>query len=247
MSYTNLLRQQNVVDDCQRVSCNRNPTATLSGRCVLSRDIVIGCRMEQCDPDMPYMLEPTWGVYLRAGRDCGDLSRFVRRVTFKMSPRLPLRLHVADSAPFEIGEVLGTDFPVEVQVQYTDARMSATSYIFRPRVVREGHAGICEEVLDKMIFVNPTPSMRQSLMPVLAPPSATASGPSRARDSSQSAMELPVPERPGERKEQDREQVGDVARSPQPPAKQLKNRLSVGVPHPPIGHQKPKWAEGTEK
>ncbi|EDV45661.1 protein AF-9 homolog [Drosophila erecta] len=234
MSYTNLLRQQNVVDDCQRVSCNRSPTATLTGRCVISLDIVIGCRMEQCDPDMPYMLEPTWGVYLRSGRDGGDLSRFVRRVTFKMSPRLPLRLHVADSAPFEIGEVLGTDFPVEVQVQYTDARMSATSYIFRPRVVHEGHAGICEEMLDKMIFVNPTPSMRHSLAPVLVP-----GGSPRARELNQSAMELPGPEIPGERKEQDRdrEQVGDVARPPQPPAKQLKNRLSVGMPQPPIGNR----------
>lgn len=235
MSYTNLLRHQNVVDDCQRVSCNRTPPITVTGRCVISRDIVIGCRMEQCDPDMPYMLEPTWGVYLRPGRDGGDLSRFVRRVTFKMSPRLPLRLHVADSAPFEIGEVLGSDFPVEVQVQYMDARMSATSYIFRPRVVREGHAGICEEMLDKMIFVNPSPLMRQNLTPVLVP---SANGAPGDRTSPQFAMESAMPETPGERKEQDRdrEQVGDVARPSQPPAKQPKKRLSVGIPHP-IGHQ----------
>jgi len=229
MSYTNLLRQQNVVDDCQRVSCNRGPASNLSRRCVISRDIVIGCRMEQCDPDLPYMLEPTWSVYLRSGRDGGDLSRFVRRATFKMSPRLPLRLHVADSAPFEISEVLGSDFPVEVQVQYVDARMSATSYVFRPRVVREGHGGISEEVTDKMIFVNPTPSMRLSLTPVYVP---CVSGPPKARVSSESQLERPESDKKGEREERDREQVGDVARQTQPHPTLLKKRLSVGENYP---------------
>ncbi|XP_017006687.2 uncharacterized protein [Drosophila takahashii] len=231
MSYTNLLRQQNVVDDCQRVSCNRGPASNLAGRCVISRDIVVGCRMEQCDPDLPYMLEPTWMVYLRSGRDGGDLSRFVQRVTFKMSPRLPLRLHVADSAPFEISEVLGSDFPVEVQVQYVDARMSDTSYVFRPRVVREGHGGISEEMPDKMIFVNPTPSMRMSLTPVYVP-SVSVGGPPKTRGPAE-----PESEKQGERKERDREQVGDVARQPQAPTTLLKKRLSVGVGHYSIGHQ----------
>ncbi|XP_016949395.1 YEATS domain-containing protein 4 [Drosophila biarmipes] len=225
MSYTNILRQQNVVDDCQRVSCNRGPVSNLYGRCVISRDIVIGCRMEQCDPDLPYMLEPTWSVYLRSDRDGGDLSRFVRRVTFKMSPRLPMRLHVADSAPFEISEVLGSDFPVEVQVQYVDARMSATSYVFRPRVVREGHGGICEEVPDKMIFVNPTPAMRLSLLPVYVP---CVSGPPKAKETSETQLERRDSDRKGEQKERDQEQVGDVARQTQPQSALLKKRLSVG-------------------
>ncbi|XP_017064708.1 YEATS domain-containing protein 4 [Drosophila eugracilis] len=227
MSYTNLLRQQNVVDDCQRVSCNRGPVNNLSGRCVISRDIVIGCRMELCDPDLPYMLEPTWSVYLRSGKDGSDLSRFVRRVSFKMSPRLPLRLHVADSAPFEISEVLGSDFPVEVQVTYVDPRMSPTTYIFRPRVVREGHSGISEEVLDKMIFVNPTPTMRLSLTPVLVP---VLSGPHKETESTESES-LFSDSKNGERKEQNRDQVGDVARPSQLPKTLIKKRLSVGGPY----------------
>ncbi|XP_016986410.1 protein AF-9 homolog [Drosophila rhopaloa] len=233
MSYTNLLRHQNVVDDCQRVSCNRGPVPNLSGRCVISRDIVLGCRMELCDPDLPHMLEPTWSVYLRPGRDGGDLSRFVRRVTFKMSPRLPLRLHVADSAPFEISEVLGSDFPVEVQVQYVDPRMSATSYVFRPRVVREGHSGVSEEVCDKMIFVNPSPAMRQSLAPVHVPGVGivgSVGGAPKAVRSSDSEL-----------KERDQEQVGDVAHSSQPPSPpktllKKQKRLSVGGPAT-ISHQ----------
>ncbi|XP_001964093.3 uncharacterized protein LOC6504057 [Drosophila ananassae] len=169
MSYTHLLRHQNVVDDCQRVSCNRGPGCALSGRCVISRDIVLGCEMELSDPDLPYMLEPTWSVYLRSGPDGGDLSKFVQRVSFRMSPKLPLRLHVADTAPFEISEVLGSDFPVEVQVQYIDARMTPTTYIFRPRAVREGHGGQREEMHDKMIFVNPSPAMRLNLQPLPVP------------------------------------------------------------------------------
>ncbi|KAH8420076.1 hypothetical protein KR009_005480, partial [Drosophila setifemur] len=170
MSYTHLMRHQNVVDDCQRVSCNRGPGSALSGRCVISRDIVLGCRMEMSDPDMPYMLEPTWSVYLRSqAKDGQDLAPFVRRVSFRMSPKLPLRLHVADAAPFEISEVLGTDFPLEVQVQYMDPRMTATTYVFRPRAVREGHSGMCEEMHDKMIFVNPSPAMRLSLAPAQGP------------------------------------------------------------------------------
>ncbi|KAH8261984.1 hypothetical protein KR026_012528, partial [Drosophila bipectinata] len=163
MSYTHLLRHQNAVDECQRVSCNRGPGITMTGRCVISRDIVLGCEMEGSDPDLPYMLEPTWSVYLRSGPGGGDLSKFVQRVSFRMSPKLPLRLHVADTAPFEISEVLGSDFPVEVQVQYIDARMTPTTYTFRPRAVREGHCGQREEMHDKMIFVNPSPAMRVNL------------------------------------------------------------------------------------
>ncbi|XP_017054502.1 uncharacterized protein LOC108097014 [Drosophila ficusphila] len=215
-SYTNLLRQQNVVDDCQRVSCNRGPATNLAGRCVLSQDIVLGCRMELGEPDLPFMLDPTWSVYLRAGHGGGDLSSLVRCVTFRMSPRLPLRLHVADSAPFEISEVLGSDFPVEVQVQYADARMSPTSYVFRPRVVREGHSGISEELHDKMIFINPPPAMRQSLsLPPVRP---------------ESPERLERPESRVEPKERGEEQVGDVARPSPPPATLPKKRLSVAGP-----------------
>ncbi|KAH8281302.1 hypothetical protein KR018_008729, partial [Drosophila ironensis] len=163
MSYTNLMRHQNVVDNCQRVSCNRGIGSSLNGRCVISRDIILGCQMEVCDPDLPYMLEPTWIVYLRSGPDGSDLTKFVRRVSFRMSPKLPLRLHVADTAPFEITEVLGSDFPLEVQVQYIDPRMSPTTYVFRPRAVNEGVSGMSEEMHDKMIFVNPSSAMRMSL------------------------------------------------------------------------------------
>ncbi|XP_017112704.1 uncharacterized protein LOC108136207 [Drosophila elegans] len=239
MSYKNLLRHQNVVDDCQRVSCNRGSVPNVSGRCVISRNIVLGCRMEACDPDLPYMLEPTWSVYLRAGRESrdhqdghsvhdGDLSRFVRQVTFKMSPRLPLRLHVADSAPFEINEVLGSDFPVEVQVQYVDAQMSATSYVFRPRVVREGHSGVSEEMCEKMIFVNPTPAMRLSLQPVQVPSGAVDLP--RARRSTESELELHDPEREGRG---DRKQGKQEQKPPSPTTTIVKKqkRLNVGGPY----------------
>ncbi|KAH8246669.1 hypothetical protein KR038_006407, partial [Drosophila bunnanda] len=164
MSYTHLLPHQNVMDDSQRVSCYRGSENTaIYGRCVISRDIVLGCQMEVSDLDLPDIMEPTWSVYLRASGKTDDLARFVRQVTFRMSPRLPLRLHVADSAPFEISEVLASDFPVEVQVQYVDSSMTPTTYMFKPRVVREGHSGMSEEMLDKMIFVNPPAAMRVSL------------------------------------------------------------------------------------
>ncbi|KAH8238023.1 hypothetical protein KR032_011001, partial [Drosophila birchii] len=164
MSYTQLFPHQNVMDESQRVSCYRGTeNTTIYGRCVISRDIVLGCQMEISDLDLPDIMEPTWNVYLRAGSNNDDLSRYIRQVTFRMSPRLPLRLHVADSAPFEISEVLGSDFPVEVQVQYVDPRMTATTYMFKPRVVREGHSGVSEEMLDKMIFVNPSAAMRVNL------------------------------------------------------------------------------------
>ncbi|XP_022220066.1 protein AF-9 homolog [Drosophila obscura] len=162
ISYRSAMRHQNVVDDCQRISCNRGPSSAysqLSGRCVIVKDIVLGCRMEWSDPDVPPMFDQTWCVYLRQ-QDNLEMEKFVRRVTFRMSPRLPLRLQVADSAPFEITEVLVTDFPIEMQVEYTDPKMTATTYVFKPPRL----AGRTpEETPDKMIFVNPSPAMRLSL------------------------------------------------------------------------------------
>lgn len=214
MSYTHLMRYQNMVDDSQRVSCYRGAenNAAIYGRCVISRDIVLGCQMEISDLDLPDIMEPTWSVYLRSGANGGNLGCYVRQVTFRMSPRLPLRLHVADSAPFEISEVLASDFPVEVQVQYVDPRMTATTYMFRPRVVREGHSGMSEEMCDKMIFVNPSAAMRLSLA------SALELGSVRGRKSSESDRD---------RSKGEEEEVGDVPR----PSKTavLGKRLNVGA------------------
>ncbi|KAH8374356.1 YEATS domain-containing protein 4 [Drosophila serrata] len=220
MSYTNLLRHQNVMDDSQRVSCYRGAENTaIYGRCVISRDIVLGCQMEVSDLDLPDIMEPTWSVYLRAGGKDDDLARYVRQVTFRMSPRLPLRLHVADSAPFEISEVLASDFPVEVQVQYVDPRMTATTYMFKPRVVREGHSGMCEEMCDKMIFVNPPAAMRVNLSSTQVLSEVAVADLRKAKKAAESNRELGLGEE---------EQVGDVSRSPKSDTL-TKNRLRLNV------------------
>ncbi|XP_017156676.1 YEATS domain-containing protein 4 [Drosophila miranda] len=175
MSYRSAMRHQNVVDDCQRISCNKGPSSALfqlSGRCVIVKDIVLGCRMEWSDPDIPCLFDHTWCVYLRQ-QDNVSMENFVRRVTFRMSPRLPLRLQVADSAPFEITEVLVTDFPIEMQVEYTDPKMTSTTYVFKaPRLAGRSP----EETPDKMIFVNPSPAMRLSLAAGNLSTMATATG-----------------------------------------------------------------------
>ncbi|KAH8282656.1 hypothetical protein KR054_009008 [Drosophila jambulina] len=221
MSYTELLRHQNMVDDSQRVSCYRGTENTaIYGRCVISRDIVLGCQMEVSDLDLPDIMEPTWCVYLRARDLNDDLARYVRQVTFRMSPRLPLRLHVADSAPFEINEVLGSDFPVEVQVQYVDPRMTATTYMFRPRVVREGHSGMSEEMFDKMIFVNPSAAMRVSLSSTQVLSEVAVAGLQEARKTADSNRSLGLGEE---------EQVGDVSRPRKQPVTLPKNRLRLNV------------------
>ncbi|KAH8334110.1 hypothetical protein KR059_006794 [Drosophila kikkawai] len=220
MSYTHLLRHQNIMDDSQRVSCYRGAENTaIFGRCVISRDIVLGCQMEVSDLDLPDIMEPTWSVYVRAGDKYDNLAHYVRQVTFRMSPRLPLRLHVADSAPFEISEVLGGDFPVEIQVQYVDPRMTPTTYVFKPRVVREGHSGMSEELRDKMIFVNPSAAMRVSLSSTQVLSEVAVAGLQKVRKTVASNRDVGLGEE---------ELVGDVAQSSKP-ATLAKNRLRLNV------------------
>ncbi|SPP86374.1 uncharacterized protein LOC117588739 [Drosophila guanche] len=185
MSYRSAMRHQNVVDDCQRVSCNKDSSSAyseaLSGRCVIVKEIVLGCRIEWSDPDMPPMYDQTWCVYLRQQEGNASMEKYVRRVTFRMSPRLPMRLQVADSAPFEITDVLVSDFPIEMQVEYTDPKMTATSYVFPPPRL----AGRTpEETTDKMIFVNPSADMRLSLTASSSPATlAVATGASSSASS----------------------------------------------------------------
>ncbi|KAH8416390.1 hypothetical protein KR222_001349 [Zaprionus bogoriensis] len=128
---------------------------------VVCKDLVLGCKPEKADDFRPFVFEPTWCVYIRAQNN-EDLGRYVRQVTFRMSPRLPLRLHVADSSPFEITEVLSTDFPVELQVDYLNPVMTPTTYVYKPDDVFDGNYNVEQrmsfmghERKDKMFFVNP--------------------------------------------------------------------------------------------
>ncbi|XP_068158898.1 YEATS domain-containing protein 4 [Drosophila tropicalis] len=178
MSYTNLMQHQNVVDGCQRFSCNRfysttGGSALMGGggghRVVLCKEFAIGCKLEQKDCYQPQVVERTWCVYIRE-LDNVDMGCYVRRVSFRMSPRLPLRLHVADASPFEITEVLDTDFPIEIQVEYSDLKMTPTTYIYQPKGILNGkhyldirHDFKGEEHKDRMVFVNPSESMKVTL------------------------------------------------------------------------------------
>ncbi|XP_030382135.1 YEATS domain-containing protein 4 [Scaptodrosophila lebanonensis] len=168
-------KESDELSACQRISCNRLGNAISGTRCVISKDFVFGCKPEQRDSFQPALVEPTWCVYMRP-KDNVDMAHYINRVTFRMSPRMPLRLQVADCAPFEITEVLASDFPIEMVVQYIDTRMTPTSYVYKPpgiinvkshpnRSVQIGG----EEHTEKMIFVNPSPTMRHSLTtPTLA-------------------------------------------------------------------------------
>ncbi|KAM8720546.1 hypothetical protein ACLKA7_006568 [Drosophila subpalustris] len=186
MSYTNLYSY--TVDGCQRVSYCRSPSLGGSGRyresrqdggvaagsgtgdgLIVCKNLIIGCKPETTDDFRPFIFEPTWCVYIRA-QDNVDMGHYVKRVTFRMSPRLPLRLHVADSSPFEITEVLSTDFPVELQVDYLDSSMSSTTYMYKPNDVFDGKYNVelrmnfqGHERKDKMFFMNPPLSMQLSL------------------------------------------------------------------------------------
>ncbi|KAH8386866.1 hypothetical protein KR093_003110, partial [Drosophila rubida] len=183
MSYTNLYSR--TVDGCQRVSYCRTPSlggvryrerdcsnvgdnATGDGL-IVCKHLLIGCKPESTDDFRPFIFEPTWCVYIKA-QDNVDMGHYVKRVTFRMSPRLPLRLHVADSSPFEITEVLSTDFPVELQVDYIDSSMSSTTYVYKPNDVFDGRYNVelrmnfqGHERKDKMFFMNPPLNLQLSL------------------------------------------------------------------------------------
>lgn len=182
MSYTNLYSY--TVDGCQRVSYCRSPSLSGTGRyressnagdnatgdgLIICKNLIIGCTPEATDDFGPFNFEPTWCVYMKA-QDNVDMGHYVKRVTFRMSPRLPLRLHVADASPFEITEVLSTDFPVELQVDYLDSSMSSTTYVYKPNDVFDGKYNVelrmnfqGHERKDKMFFINPPLTMQLSL------------------------------------------------------------------------------------
>ena len=176
MSFTNL--HSYPVDGYQRVSyCRTASMRRISDDgdndagdgLVICKNLVLGCKPETSDDFRPFIFEPTWCVYIRA-RDSVDMGRYVKRVTFRMSPRLPLRLHVADSSPFEITEVLSTDFPVELQVDYLDPTMSPTTYVYKPNDAFDGKYNVDlrmsfqgHERSDKMFFMNPSMATQLTL------------------------------------------------------------------------------------
>lgn len=136
---------------------------------VMCKNLLLGCHPEKADDFRPYVFEPTWCVYIK-GENNEDMGRYVRQVTFRMSPRLPLRLHVADSAPFEITEVLSTDFPVELKVDYLDPTMTSTTYVYKPDDIFDGNFNVDKrmnflghERQDKMFFMNPPQSLQRCL------------------------------------------------------------------------------------
>lgn len=145
---------------------NRNSN---SEALVVCKNLLLGCHPEKADDFRPFVFEPTWCVYIKTANN-EDMGRYVRQVTFRMSPRLPLRLHVADSAPFEITEVLSTDFPVELQVDYLNPAMTSTTYVYKPDDIFEGNFNVDRrmsfmghERKDKMFFINPPLSVQRSL------------------------------------------------------------------------------------
>lgn len=146
-------------------SSNNNDNEAL----VVCKNVLLGCHPEKADDYRPYVFEPTWCVYIK-GQNNEDMGRYVRQVTFRMSPRLPLRLHVADSAPFEITEVLSTDFPVELKVDYLDPSMTSTTYVYKPDDIFDGNFNVDKrmnfmghERRDKMFFMNPPLSLQRCL------------------------------------------------------------------------------------
>ncbi|XP_034490262.1 uncharacterized protein LOC117793922 [Drosophila innubila] len=221
MSYTNLYSY--TVDGCQRVSYCRTPSlgVGLSGRyressndrdnsgtgdgLIICKNLIIGCKPETTDDFRPFIFEPTWCVYIRA-QDNVDMGHYVKRVTFRMSPRLPLRLHVADASPFEITEVLSTDFPVELQVDYLDSSMSSTTYVYKPNDVFDGKYNVelrmnfqGHERKDKMFFMNPPITMQLSLntttpMPTARPKAMNMFTMSTAMPSTPTTMMSGLPE-----------------------------------------------------
>ncbi|EDW07930.2 YEATS domain-containing protein 4 [Drosophila mojavensis] len=176
MSVTNL--HSYPVDGYQRVSYRRAASMkritddgdnVAGDGIVICKNLVLGCKPEKADDFRPFVFEPTWCVYIRA-EDNVDMGRYVKRVTFRMSPRLPLRLHVADASPFEITEVLSTDFPVELQVEYLDPTMSPTTYLYKPNDVFDGKYNVDlrmnfqgHERRDKMFFMNPSQATQLAL------------------------------------------------------------------------------------
>ncbi|EDV92332.1 YEATS domain-containing protein 4 [Drosophila grimshawi] len=206
------------VDGCQRVSYRqtsaigllnkdeidgRDDSATGDG-VIICKKLVLGCKPEENDDYRPFIFEPTWCVYIKA-LDNVDMGGYVKRVTFRMSPRLPLRLHVADASPFEITEVLSTDFPIELQVEYLDASMSPTTYMYKPNDVFDGKYNVDDrmnflghERTDKMFFVNPSTDTQLTLttsapQPLLQPPSLT---PTQARTIAEKRAKKQKPSRP---------------------------------------------------
>ncbi|ALC49918.1 CG2652 [Drosophila busckii] len=161
-------------------SRNRGDGSSRAENIVISKELMLGCKPEKADDFRPCIFEPTWCVYIRA-LDNVDMGRYVRRVTFRMSPRLPLRLQVADASPFEITEVLSTDFPIELQVEYLEPGMSSTTYVYKPNDVFDGLYNVDarmnfkgHERRDKMYFVNPNAEMKLSLSTPAPPPLAPA-------------------------------------------------------------------------
>ncbi|XP_023163226.1 protein AF-9 homolog [Drosophila hydei] len=176
MSFTNL--HSYPVDGYQRVSyCRAESMRRITDDgdnaagdgIVICKNVILGCKPETADDFRPFVFEPTWCVYIRA-EDTVDMGRYVKRVTFRMSPRLPLRLHVADSSPFEITEVLSTDFPLELQVDYVDPTMSPTTYLYKPNDAFDGKYNVDlrmtfqgHERRDKMFFMNPSQATQLTL------------------------------------------------------------------------------------
>ncbi|XP_064555909.1 uncharacterized protein LOC135440587 [Drosophila montana] len=193
MSHTNL--HSYPVDGYQRVSYCRTASMrrirddgdnAAGDGVVISKDLILGCKPEKADDFRPFVFEPTWCVYIKAQDDI-DMGRYVKRVTFRMSPRLPLRLHVADASPFEITEVLSTDFPLELQVDYLDPTMSPTTYMYKPNDVFDGKYNVDlrmnfqgHERRDKMFFMNPSPAMQLTLT-TPAPPLVTPTLPTKLK------------------------------------------------------------------
>uniref|UniRef100_A0A914D887 Protein AF-9 homolog n=1 Tax=Acrobeloides nanus TaxID=290746 RepID=A0A914D887_9BILA len=109
-----------------------------------------------------------WTLYLRS-YDQEDLSKFIRKVQFKLHDSYPNPLRWAEQPPFEISETGWGEFEVQIKIYFVDVNekpLTAYYYLrlFQPVFqLANGKEMVVAEYYDEIIFQEPTLIMYQVL------------------------------------------------------------------------------------
>ncbi|KAI1726606.1 YEATS family domain-containing protein [Ditylenchus destructor] len=122
---------------------------------------------------LPHKLENghthRWTVYFRPYYD-EDISKYIRKVQFKLHESIENPVRVLDAPPFEITETGWGEFEVQIKLYFQDVNeKSVTAFLylrlFQPLVtLDDGTQMVVNEYYDEIVFNEPTEQMYKAMI-----------------------------------------------------------------------------------
>uniref|UniRef100_A0A914YYG5 Protein AF-9 homolog n=1 Tax=Panagrolaimus superbus TaxID=310955 RepID=A0A914YYG5_9BILA len=130
----------------------------------LTKQIVYGNISTKLAEKLPNGHTHRWTIYVKP-YNVEKLSNFIRKVQFKLHSDYENSVRVVEKEPFEVVETGWGEFPVQIKISFIDQseRQAICSHylaLHQPEFIEDdGSIVVVKEVLDQIVFVNPTKKM----------------------------------------------------------------------------------------